>query len=527
MASLRPRSLNEFFNLLWSRKLLILFSTGVVLIAAFIVVVQIPSVYESRAVVVVSGLQYDMQTSGPLIAAVTEQVSSRSNLESLIQRYGLYGYQPGKKIDPLIEGMRKQVKLETKHRADYAGFPESFAISYRHDDPGTAKQVVTDVLALFDKANETMARHAVDDANALKAEIADVEAQLNAASRRRRTSAARSSATGRALGSLERARAERSAIASSVETLSDKQYMLERQISDQRRVIAQQQQIVKAAPPAEGRGNTAYTSLLKRKADLEGQLQDYSAQYTDKNPKIVQTREQLAEVNQRIAQLNADGEQTRAAASSPEAQELRTMERELARLETELDVVRREINRKRMASGGLSSVVSSIPVSIPGDGGGGEIGGVDLEFDTLHDRYQALLEKQNEIKKVIPAAGAIAPPLFQVVDQPNLPQTSAAPNRRLLMTVGVLLALIAGFGVAAVLEVRKLFAIHDHRDVDYYLGVPVVALIPETFTPAERWQSNRVVQKRRLRTLLVGVALVPVLALLLNSLGLFQILATK
>jgi hypothetical protein len=87
--------------------------------------------------------------------------------------------------------------------------------------------------------------------------------------------------------------------------------------------------------------------------------------------------------------------------------------------------------------------------------------------------------------------------------------------------------LILGFAVAAAVEVRRLFTIHDHRDVDYYLGVPVVALIPETFTPAEKWQSGRSLQKRRLRTLLVGVALVPVLALLFNSLGLFQILATK
>ena len=526
MGSLRPRSLNEFFDILWRRKLLILFSASVVLVAALIVVVQIPNVYESRAAIVVSGLQYDMQTSGPLIAAVTEQVSSRSNLESLIQRYALYGYNPENKIDPLIEGMRKQVKLETKHRADYDGFPESFAISYRHSDPKIAKQVVTDLLSLFDKANETMARHANDEANALKAEIADVASQLNAARVRQRSSAARSGAASRALGNLERIRAERSAIASSVETLSDKQYMLERQISDQRRVIAQQQQIVRTAPPSEGRGGSPYAGLLKRKADLEAQLQDFSSQYTEKNPKIVQTREQLTEVNQRIAQLNAEGEQTRAASSSPEAQELRTMERELARLETELDVVRREINRKRQAAGGISAAVPSTPLSIP-TGGGGEIGGADLEYDTLHDRYQALLEKQNTIKKVLPSAGAIAPPLFQVVDHPNLPQSAAAPNRRLLMTVSLFLALIIGFAVAAALEVRRLFTIHDHRDVDYYLGVPVVALIPETFTPAEKWQSGRTLQKRRLRTLLVGVALVPVLALLLNSLGLFQILATK
>ena len=269
MASFRPRNLTEFFQILWRRKSLIVFITVVVLASAFIVVARIPNTYDSRALLVVSGLQYDMQTSGSLIAAVTEQVTSRSNLESLIRRYNLYGYQPEMKIDPLIDSMRKQVKLETKYRADYNGFPESFAISYRHDDPTTAKQVVADVVSLFDKANEVMAKHAADEATALKAEIADVEAQLSQAGRNRRYSAARSSAASRTMGNLERIRAERNAIASSVETLSDKQYLLERQISDQRRLIAQQQQIVKSAPPSEGRGSGNYAALLKRKVDLE------------------------------------------------------------------------------------------------------------------------------------------------------------------------------------------------------------------------------------------------------------------
>src|SRR5258706_14780188 len=105
MASFRPRNLTEFSQIIWRRKSLIAFITVVVLAAAFIVVVRIPNAYDSRALVVVSGLQYDMQTSGSLIAAVTEQVTSRSNLESLIRRYNLYGYQPEMKTDPLIDGM--------------------------------------------------------------------------------------------------------------------------------------------------------------------------------------------------------------------------------------------------------------------------------------------------------------------------------------------------------------------------------------------------------------------------------------
>ena len=203
------------------------------------------------------------------------------------------------------------------------------------------------------------------------------------------------------------------------------------------------------------------------------------------------------------------------------------MERELARLETELDVVRREISRKNQAAAGLPArAVSSISLPMPA-GGASEIDGTNLEFDTLRGRYEALLEKQNSIKKVLPSAGAVAPPLFQVVDQPNLPQSAATPNRKMLMLVALLLALGIAFAGAASLEFRRMFALYDQRDVDYYLGVPVLALIPETFTPSERFSTDRVALRRRLTVLVLGVATIPALALLLNSLGLFQLLASK
>jgi uncharacterized protein involved in exopolysaccharide biosynthesis len=525
MASFRPRTLPELFNLFRRRKFLILFSALVVLISALIVVFNIPRVYESRTLIVVSGLDYEMQTSGSLIAAVTEQAMSRSNLEAIIQRYSLENYQPGSKIDPLIESLRKQIKVVPKYRIDYDGFPESFAISYRHSDPATAQKVVTDVVSLFEKANETMAKHAADEARALANEIAGIESQLAQAGRTRRASAARSSAAGRAIGNLDRIRAERQAVTSSLETLGDRQYMLERQISDQRRLVAQQRQIAGSAPPSEGRGGV-YASLLKRKSDLETQLQSFSAQYTDKNPRVVETREQLSEVNSRIAQLNAAGEQTRAAASSPEAQELRTMERELTRLETELDIVRREIGRKKQAASGLPAGGLSAPISTP-SAASFEPAGTEMESETLRTRYDSLLERQNALQKVLPSAGSVAPPLFQVVDPPNLPQTIAAPNRRLLIIVSLVLALVASFVVVGSLESRRFSSFHDERDVDYFLGVPVVALLPEALTPAERFQANRIQQKRRLKVLLVGAAAVPALAFVLDNLGLFQFLATR
>src|ERR1044072_10003892 len=101
------------------------------------------------------------------------------------------------------------------------------------------------------------------------------------------------------------------------------------------------------AAPSEARSSSSYGVLLVRKAELEAQIKDFTAQYTDKNPKVIQARAQLDEINGQIAQLNTDNQG--GTQNSAEARELRTLERELGRMETELAITNRALDRKRQA----------------------------------------------------------------------------------------------------------------------------------------------------------------------------------
>jgi len=530
MGSFRPRNLADAIQILRRRIYLILFTALVVMLAAFIIIINIPHTYESRARIVVSGQIYDRQANGAQIAAVTEQITSRANVETLINRYGLYA--PVTNMDQAVKNLQTEIKLEAKLRSDANGFPESFTLSYRHADPAVAQKVVTDMLAIFNQANATLEKQAAEEARAIRAEIEDLEGKLTQTNRQRAASAARASAASRVASNIDRVRSERSAIASSVETLRDREYALQQQIAGQKKLIVQQQEIVRSAPPADdGRSSSSYNALVKRRAELEGQIKDYLANYTDKYPKLIQAREQLAEVNQRINEASANGEGKRASAASPEAAQLRSLQHELSRLETELEIVQRELSRKMQAAsslpggGGSSVYVPSIPSSssaIVSTGISSEYG-----VDGLKERYTALLKREDALKDFQPSISGPGTPFFQTVDQPNLPQSPAAPNRSKLMMFALALALGAGLVAAVVVELPRMTMIHDERDVNYFLGVKVVALIPEMHTIAERGQSQNRLFKRRLVYLLVGAAAVPVLVLLLNGIRIFQILGNK
>src|SRR6185295_15595339 len=215
MGSFRPRNLADAIQILRRRKNLILFIALIVMLAAFIIIISIPHTYESRARIVVSGQIYDRQANGAQIAAVTEQITSRANVESLINRYGLYA--PVTNMDRAVQNLQTEIKLDAKLRSDANGFPESFTLSYRHADPAVAQKVVTDMLAIFNQANATLEKQASEEARAIRAEIEDLEGKLTQTNRQRAASAARASAASRVASSIDRVRSERSAIASSVE----------------------------------------------------------------------------------------------------------------------------------------------------------------------------------------------------------------------------------------------------------------------------------------------------------------------
>jgi len=95
------------------------------------------------------------------------------------------------------------------------------------------------------------------------------------------------------------------------------------------------------------------------------------------------------------------------------------------------------------------------------------------------------------------------------------------------MMIALVISLTTGVIAAGAAEARRLSMINDERDVKYFLGVPVVALIPETLTNPERVRAGRQLFKRRLRHLAFAAAAVPLVALLLDATRVFQILGSK
>jgi uncharacterized protein involved in exopolysaccharide biosynthesis len=513
MTGLRPRTLSEYAKILWHKKLFILLTTGVVLLATWIVIKRLPDLYETRAMVIVSGLRSEegRQAVATELTLITKQFESRAVLESLIQRHGLY---PGLSRDAQIAQLGKSLKLETKLRSYYPELPEAVALSFRYPDPAIAQRVLNDVVTYFAGTNELTARQAAEEARIIESKIAEVEGQLRQQATRRTAS--------RPAFDPRMARAEQLAATATVESLKDKEFALERQIADQQREIAEQQQLVKTTPPE--KQSAAQGALLVRKAELEGLLKDYAAQYTEKNPKVTQARNQLAEVNQQLSQLASSGKENSGQENTAEGRELRALQRDLSRLQTELEVTQRELNRRKSSLTSASSI-PSLPVTGVAEARGAVSG--EAEATYLQNRYVSLLDRQDRIQLALasPSERGLAP--FRVVDPPNLPLSPVGPDRTKLQLLAAAVALAIGLGATAMLEGPRLRMIRDEQDAEYFLGAPVVGLIPETLTPNERGHRRRLLLTRKLVLLGLAVVSVPLLVMVLYQLEIIQRIAFR
>lgn len=529
MEILRPRGLSEYLGILWRKKLLILLVAASVSIATFLIIRRIPNVYESHALIVISNQgngNNDPSLSSPPLSALTQRMTSQGNLTEIIHRYDLYHQTPGVAPNPgaAVERLRKAIKIDIKMRNYYPDAPESLTISYRYTDSVIAQRVVADLISIFDQTNAAIRRQAATELERFHAQVAEIETQLHELAPQRDLALLRSGSLNNGASAV---RAQQ-LVADSIGALGDKEFMLTRQIDEQKRQIAEQEKLVSSAAPASRLAtNSAYGVLLARRAEVEGQIKDLARSATEKNPKMIQARSQLAAIIQEIARLEAASGVNSGAAvnsASPEARELRAMRRELQRFETELDVARREMSRKTPGlkelpkeppNAGLTETASTVRHNE-----------AKVEYDRLMGRYNWLMDRQETLQKLFGHDGRKGE-VFQVVDAPLAWPAPVAPNRLLLKLIGLGIALALGLLIGSAREIPRLFLIHNDRDVEYYLGTHVLAVIPETLTPVHRRRRRVLRGLRRLGLALLLCAMIPVFVIVIDRAQIFQILANR
>src|SRR3989454_11300015 len=161
-------------------------ATGVSLIAF------LPNIYRSAATVLAERQQVpeffvrSTVTSAieTRIQTISQEVLSRSRLEALINRFGLYAnLRERVPLEGVIERMRGDIKLELKSLELKGSLREAsvaFTISYQGSDPGTVSLVTNTLASFYNEENlKARERQATGTAEFLRVQLGETKKRLD------------------------------------------------------------------------------------------------------------------------------------------------------------------------------------------------------------------------------------------------------------------------------------------------------------------------------------------------------------
>lgn len=535
----RQRTPGEYARILWKRKWLIALPALAIAFAVAIVVWKLPNVYESKTLLTVRPSSISSNVVPRLsdddltirINNIQQEVFSRSSLQPLIEKYGLYAAERGRgePMDVLVERMRTRdisVRLSTSRNDITNGFD----LAFRGPDPRTTQAVTAELASKYTKAQT---KAAGEDARQTKeffeSKLKQAKDELDAIDQQRlqfmtQHSENLPSNSAAMIGQLTGLREQQKALITEVGRMRDQRTMLESQLGD---LSKQREQEIDNIAQLVGdpKATAGYAELVKRKAELEAARQNLLTIYRAKHPDVLSVEAQLESVQREMNNMVADSERRVA----ERRKKLETqIDPRLNNLKYNLELVKGEIERQQKQLAQAEASIAEIDSRING------VPGTEVGLEALNREYQSKkaiyddLVVQNQKADIIAGVQENAQgESIAVIDAANLPEQAVAPKRSLWMALGLAIGLGVGLAAAALFEVPRLLTIQTTEDAEHYTGLPVLVSLPDLRTPREEQRLRVRRTALAIASVIVTVASIPALAIILKMTHVLEFLALR
>jgi uncharacterized protein involved in exopolysaccharide biosynthesis len=481
MTSRRPRTLSEYLRAARYRKLLIITTALVFAAAAWLALQRQPNLYAASTIISIETKSGEATDTSRRLTAIQQQLSSRARLEAFIEKSGVFDEAGAISVskDDLITGMQANIRVNECGNG-------CLRLAYRSSDPATAAEVVNqlanEIVASNTKSSsppssaetEALRQRAIE----LSARLRELEEKLPGQPALK--DAAPVAAPRSAAPSAEAVRTQQLTI----ESLKDRQYLIQQQLADIEQRIASVRQIVEQQKKGSSlRDNPTYAALIARRTELQGQRDTLinRQELTEKHPRVAAISDQIAAINRQIEELRQ--QDANQANQSPEGRELRSLESERNRLKLELEINHRELARR--------STVAAVQPAMAAPSRDKTASPAAQQYMSLKRSYEEILARLEGVETRLSAGASATAETLRVVEAATAPRQPIWPHRWLFVLGALGAGLALGAIFAVVFESRRFATVQDGRDVDFYTRLPLLAAIPRTVTDDERKSRSR------------------------------------
>ena len=411
------------------------------------------------------------------LASMQEQILSRSRLQPIIEKFGLYPSEREKvHMEDLVAKLRAAIDitpLAPMQGTQNRQLP-GFHVNVTFDNPQIAQRICSEITTMFMEQNakdinaqgtqttEFFTQH-VEEA---KRNLDEQDAKL--ADFKKKYMGSLPDEEPRNLSLLTGMNSQLDAITQAVNRAQQDKVMNESLLSTQL-----------ANWKAVKTGDTPTETLDQQLSTLQDQLSNLQSRYTSDHTDVIKTRNQIEKLKMRMAEAPKGGSTpTNAQTTGIEPLQIQQLRAKVRQDDLNIaDLVKRQ-GQIQSQINVLQGRIQSTPA-------------VEQQFKELTRNYQSALDFYNDLLKKHDQA-AISSDLnrqqqgehFNVLDPASLPMTPSFPKKTVFAGAGF------GGGLALGLAILYLLAaldssMHTERDVELCLKLPVLAMVPSV-EPAGR-----------------------------------------
>jgi len=416
--------------------------------------------------------------------SITQQILSRTNLLSIIDKFHLYSRTHGAPTpDDKVAGMRKDIDIALVR--DTHNQITAFNVSYTSGDPHLAQQVTGELTNLFINENlEVRQQQSEGTTQFLESQLEAAQRDLAAQEERIRDFKAKhvGEMPGQLTSNLQILQGIQAQLQTEEDTLNSarQQRVYLQTMADQYRATQGSSKTPDGAPT----GLPAVEDQLQK---LRAQLADLSSHYTDRHPDVKKLKEEIAKNEARRSQLlaalkNKASDSGSEESSGPTADP--TQVTMLAPIESQLRSNQLEIANREHSIASLKAKIEDYqgrlnqePIREQ------QLADLTRGYDQTKATYDDLLKKKNESKMATSMELLQQGERFRVVDPPSLPQKPAFPDRIKFCAAGLGIGLALGLAVIGTFE-KFDDRLHTAKDIKKILPTEIIGEIPtiETFS---------------------------------------------